>query len=165
MQIKSKAKFRCKSGFSLVENIVSIVIILIISVAVYSLMLFASTSFEKSKVLSFVLNDVKNIVNIFSVSNFVQDDNFSINEFKADLNFMYSLNEIDNIVVYNNTNNNHNFTIVKNNDNQLDINGNIKVEISITNENEIATMSAKVSIKNQVIYEKQNLYSKAVAGL
>ena len=134
-----------KKGFTLVETVVALAVIVVISFAFFSMATFASINLEKSNIKNYGIIEMQGILDVFSSSNFEIAGQFSVAEFKDDLEFCgYELKE-----------ENQGFTFLKQIDagGQQSDKGKGTYQFWVFKTSEFVVLSGKIFYDNKLVYE------------
>ena len=147
---------KCKKGFTLVECVVSISLIVIVSICAYSTILFANTAMIKDKIINYAIDDIDNAMVVLDASSGITS--FSLGEFKNNMNFAFD----NNVVVENVSATAQNLTLTKDENNNYATDGNVKVVFNITIESDKVVLNANVLFNDKVVYSLSKPYTKVV---
>lgn len=147
---------KCKKGFTLVECVVSISLIVIVSICAYSTILFANTAMIKDKIINFAIGDIDNAMVVLDASSGITS--FSLGEFNNNMNFAFD----NNVVVENVSATAQNLTLTKDENNNYATDGNVKVVFNISIESDKVVLNANVLFNDKVVYSLSKPYTKVV---
>ena len=144
-------------GFTLMEVVVTIGIVVLLGVAIASTCLVATKNASNTKNINFAINEAQNVQKLFYQSNLESSGNLNYDNLQNLIDDYYNQN-----VIFTKQNNNlsadvfysDNFTINTNEHNCLQFNFNF--------ENKIVTMSIKATRGEQVFYTNENIFFKKV---
>ena len=137
-----------KKGFTLVETVVSLAVILVVSFAFFSMATFASVNLEKSNIKNYGIIEIQGITNVFGGTSFESGGQFSMAEFEENLAFCgYELKE-----------ENQTFTFSKQIDGagQTSIKGKGQYQFWVSENSGVVTLSGKILYDEKVLYEMPN---------
>ncbi|MBQ2713943.1 MAG: prepilin-type N-terminal cleavage/methylation domain-containing protein [Clostridia bacterium] len=138
-----------KKGFTLVETVVALAVIVVISFAFFSMATFASVNLEKSNIKNYGIIEMQGVSDVFSGTNFASAGQFSVAEFEENLAFCgYELKS-----------ENEGFTFSKQIDGQgqPNIKGKGLYQFWISKNSGFVTLSGKIFYEEKVLYEMPNL--------
>ena len=134
-----------KKGFTLVETVVALAVIVVISFAFFSMATFASVNLEKSNIKNYGFIEIQGIIDVFSATNFEIAGQFSVAEFEENLEFCgYELKE-----------ENQGFTFLKqiNAEGEQSLNGKGVYQFWVSENSGFVTLSGKIFYEEKVLYE------------
>ena len=142
-----------KKGFTLVETVVALAVILVISAAFFSMATFASVNLEKSNIKNYGIMEMDGITSVFEATSFESAGQFSALEFQQNLAFCgYELRQ-----------ENQSFTFSKQVDGQGQVNheGKGKYQFFADFSENFITLSGQILYGDKVLYEMP-AFQKAV---
>ncbi|MBP3389609.1 MAG: prepilin-type N-terminal cleavage/methylation domain-containing protein [Clostridia bacterium] len=138
-----------KKGFTLVETVVALAVIVVISFAFFSMATFASVNLEKSNIKNYGIIEMQGVSDVFSGTNFASAGQFSVAEFEESLAFCgYELKA-----------ENEGFTFSKKVDGQgqISIKGKGLYQFWVSENSGFVTLSGKIFYEEKVLYQMPNL--------
>lgn len=134
-----------KKGFTLVETVVALAVILVISFAFFSMATFASVNLEKSNIKNYGIIEIASITKVFETTNFQLSGQFSAQELQENLEFCgYALEG---------QNQNFMFSRQVDGQGQQNINGKGEYQFFVTFANNFVTLSAQILYGDKLLYE------------
>ncbi|MGN1227230.1 MAG: prepilin-type N-terminal cleavage/methylation domain-containing protein [Christensenellales bacterium] len=149
-----------KRGFTLVECVIAMAIIMIISLCFYSLIMFANVSLQKSVITNKGLSEIENVVTIINCSDFESGGGgvVSLGDFESNLLWRYDnkidLNKVNDYL--------YNFSYCVDEKGNFDAKGKGQYEFIIEIDENKVRLFANIYYKNQVVYNLSNPYVKVV---
>lgn len=142
-----------KKGFTLVETVVALAVILIVSFAFFSMATFASVNLEKSNIKNYGIMEITGITNVFDASDFENAGQFSVQNFKENLVFCgYELLD---------ENQKYAFSKQVDGEGQTNINGKGIYQFYTSFSNGFVSLWGQILYADKVLYEMP-VYQKAV---
>ena len=148
-----------KKGFTLVETVVAIAIILIITTAFYSLASYVNLSTQRAQATINGINESKNVLTIFEQADFVEGGQFSLEDFETKLNWVYGGINIDML-----EEDEYTFQLTYNTEHQRADDGMCKYNFYVSYNVNQVEFTAKIYFNEKLLYEMPEKFTKVVSA-
>lgn len=147
-----KIQRKSKKGFTLVESVISMAIILLISICFYSLINYANISFQKNVAVNIAVKQINNALIVFESEDFVLENAFSLTDFEEKIGWAFEHNVIVKDV--------GKYECSFNEQGQFKGNGKIKITFIVSQNNGAVSFTASAFSSNSKVYQMKDSVTK-----
>ena len=144
-------------GFTLMEVVVTIGIVVLLGVAIASTCLVATKNASNTKNINFAINEAQNVQKLFYQSNLESSGNLNYDNLQNLIDDYYNQN-----VIFTKQNNNLSADVFYSDNFTINTNERNCLQFNFSFENKIVTMSIKATRGEQVFYTNENIFFKKV---
>lgn len=148
-----------KRGFTLIETIVALAIIVIITFCFILMSTYVTSTIQKSKIKALGIIQIESCLDVFQTTNFVSDGNFTVENFDRNLNFNFDSAINDYKTIAENT---YNYCIPTDENFTVNDDGNIKFNLNLEKSGTELTFLVELYFNDDKIYEMPRAFVRVV---